>query len=167
MHLTFQVPIQYCSLQYRTLLSPPDISTTERHFHFGPAIFLSGAISNCPVLFHSSISDTFWPGDSSSGAIAFCLFIQFMRFLWQEYWSVLPFPPSEDLVLSELFTMTHLSWVALHGMAHSFTELHSPFATTRLWSMKGVWSFDPLLFVASSCQKAWDTAWFIARGKGI
>ena len=26
-------------------------------------------------------------------------------------------------VLSELSTMTHLSWVALHSMAHSFIEL--------------------------------------------
>ena len=23
--------------------------------------------------------------------------------------------------------MTHLSWMALHGMAHSFNELHKPF----------------------------------------
>ena len=28
-----------------------------------------------------------------------------------------------DHFLSELSTMTHLSWVALHGMAHSFIEL--------------------------------------------
>ena len=28
-----------------------------------------------------------------------------------------------DLVLSELSTMTHPSWVALHSMAHSFVEL--------------------------------------------
>ena len=28
-----------------------------------------------------------------------------------------------DQVLSELSTMTHLSWVALHGIAHSFIEL--------------------------------------------
>ena len=28
-----------------------------------------------------------------------------------------------DHILSELSTMTHLFWVALHGMAHSFTEL--------------------------------------------
>ena len=26
-------------------------------------------------------------------------------------------------ILSELSTMTRLSWVALHGMAHSFIEL--------------------------------------------
>ena len=28
-----------------------------------------------------------------------------------------------DYILSELSTMTHLSWVALHGMAHSFIDL--------------------------------------------
>ena len=31
MDLTFQVPMQYCSLQHWTFLSLPDISTTERH----------------------------------------------------------------------------------------------------------------------------------------
>ena len=31
-----------------------------------------------------------------------------------------------DHVLSELSAMTCLSWVALHGMTHSFTELHKP-----------------------------------------
>ena len=35
----------------------------------------------------------------------------------------MPFPSPVDLILSELSTMTHLSWVALHGMAHSFIEL--------------------------------------------
>ena len=30
-----------------------------------------------------------------------------------------------DHVLSELFTMTRTSWVALHSMARSFTELIS------------------------------------------
>ena len=29
-----------------------------------------------------------------------------------------------DHILSELSTMTHLSWVALQGMGHSFIELH-------------------------------------------
>ena len=42
---------------------------------------------------------------------------------WQEYWSGLPLSPPVDHILSELFTVTHQSWVALHGMAHSFTEL--------------------------------------------
>ena len=46
-----------------------------------------------------------------------------MGFSWQEYCSGLPFPTPVDQVLSELFTMTRLSWVALDGMAHSFIEL--------------------------------------------
>ena len=52
--------------------------------------------------------------------------ILFMGFSRQEYWSGLPFPPPVDCVLSELFTVTHLSWVALHGMAHSFIEVCKP-----------------------------------------
>ena len=39
---------------------------------------------------------------------------------------VLLFSPPVDHVLSELSTMTCASWVALHNMAHSFTELHKP-----------------------------------------
>ena len=54
MDLTFQVPMQYCSLQHRIFLSSPDTSRTERHFHFG-CFFLSGAIGNCPPLCPSSI----------------------------------------------------------------------------------------------------------------
>ena len=37
MDLTFQVPMQYCYLQHRILLSSPYTSTTECHFCFGPA----------------------------------------------------------------------------------------------------------------------------------
>ena len=37
--------------------------------------------------------------------------------------SGLSFPSPVDHILSELSTMTHLSWVALLGMAHSFIEL--------------------------------------------
>ena len=47
----------------------------------------------------------------------------FMEFARQKHWSGLPFPSPVDHVLSELSTMTHPSWVALHGMAHSFIEL--------------------------------------------
>ena len=52
-----------------------------------------------------------------------CFFILFTGLSRQEYWSSLPFPSPVDHILSELSTMTHLSWVALHGMAHNFTEL--------------------------------------------
>ena len=46
-----------------------------------------------------------------------------MGFSRKECWSGLPFPSPVDHILSELSTMTRLSWVALHGMAHSFIEL--------------------------------------------
>ena len=48
--------------------------------------------------------------------ISFCLFILFMGFSRQEYWSGLPFPSPVDHILSEISTMTRLSWVAPHIM---------------------------------------------------
>ena len=42
----------------------------------------------------------------------------------QEYCNGLPFPSPVDHGLSELSTMTHPSWVALHGMSHSFIEFN-------------------------------------------
>ena len=54
----------------------------------------------------------------------FLLFMLSMQFSRQESWTGLPFLSPVDCVLSELFTRTHLSWVALCGMAHSFIELH-------------------------------------------
>ena len=50
-------------------------------------------------------------------------FILFMGFSGQECWTGLPFPSQVDYVLPELTTMTCLSWVGLHSMAHSFIEL--------------------------------------------
>ena len=49
-----------------------------------------------------------------------------MEFSQQEHWSGFTFPLPVDYVLTELSTMTHLSWVALHGMAHSSIELRKP-----------------------------------------
>ena len=46
-----------------------------------------------------------------------------MGFSRHEYWSGLPFRSPVGHILSELSTMTHLSWVVLHSMAHSFIEL--------------------------------------------
>ena len=50
------------------------------------------------------------------------LFILFMGFSRQEYWSILPFPSPVDHISSVLSTVTCPSWVALHIMAHSFTK---------------------------------------------
>ena len=61
----------------------------------------------------------------------------------RQCWSGLPFPPPVDHVWSELSTMTHPSWVALPGTAHSFTELGKPFYydKDRRWSMKWIWIY--------------------------
>ena len=62
----------------------------------------------------------------SSSIISFYLFILFIWFLQQEPYenpsSGLPFLPPVDHVLSELSTMTRLSWVALQALAYRFVE---------------------------------------------
>ena len=96
----------------------------QHQFHFGPST--SFFLELLVIALHSSPVACWTPsdlGDSSFSVLSFCLFILFMGFSRQEYWSGLPFLPPVDHVLSELFTMTHPSWVTLHGMAYSFIEL--------------------------------------------
>ena len=113
--------MQYCSLQHRTLLPSPVTSTTGCYFCFGSisSFFLELFLHWSPVAYWAP---TDW-GSSSFNILSFCLFILFMGFSRQEYWSGLPFPSPADRILSDLSTMTRLSWVALHSMAHSFIEL--------------------------------------------
>ena len=113
--------MQYCSLQQQTLLPSTVTSTTGCCFCFDsvPSFFLELFLHWTPVAYWAPT----YLGSSSFSVLSFCLFILFMGFSRQEYWSGLPFLSLVDHVLSELSTMTHLSWVALHGMAHSFIEL--------------------------------------------
>ena len=110
MDLTFQVPMQYCSLQHRTLLLPPVTSTTGYCVCFGsiPSFFLELFPHWSPVAYWAPTN----LGSSSFSILSFCLFILFMGFSRQEYWSGLPFPSPVDHILSDLSTMTHPSWVA-------------------------------------------------------
>ena len=119
--ITFHVPMQYCSLQHQTLLPSPVTSTTGCCFCFGSitSFFLELFLHWSPVAYWTPTD----LGSSSFSVLSFCLFILVMGFSRQEYWSGLPFPSPVDPVLSELSTMTHLFWVAPHGMAHSFIEL--------------------------------------------
>ena len=121
MDLTFQVPMQYCSLQHWTLLPSPVTSTTGCHFRFGSAssFFLELFLHSSPVVYWAPIN----LGSSSFSVLAFCLFILFMGFLGQEYSSGLPFPSPVDHILSGCSTMIPWSWVALHVMAQSLIEL--------------------------------------------
>ena len=117
----FAQPIQYCSLQHQIF--------TTRHIHSWVSFLLwprhfirSGAISNCPPLFPSSILGTFWPGRLIFWCHVFYLFILSMGFPRQEYWSGLSFPPTLDYIFSELFTMPiHLGWPCMVWLRSSFS----------------------------------------------
>ena len=119
MNLTFQVPMEYCCLQDWNLFPSPGTSTTGCCFCFGSvsSFFLELFLHWC--LAYWAPTDL---GTSSFSVISFCLFILFMGFSRQEYWSGLPFLSPVDHVLSELSTMNRLTWVAPHGMAHGFIE---------------------------------------------
>ena len=61
--LAFQVSMQHCYLQYRTLLLPPEHIHRWASFLLWPNRFiLSGAIGKCPPHFPQSILNTFQPG---------------------------------------------------------------------------------------------------------
>ena len=121
MDLTFQVPMQYFSLQHPTLLSSPVTSTTGCCFCFG------SVSSFCLELFLLSSLVAYWAptdlGSSSFSVLSFYLFLLFMGFSRQECWSGLLFPSPVDHVLSGLSTMTCPSCMALYSMAYSFIEL--------------------------------------------
>ena len=105
--LTFQVPMQYCSLQHWILLPSPVTSTAGCYFCFGSgsSFFLELFLHWSPVAYWAPTD----LGNSSFSILSFCLFILFMGFLRQEYWSGLPFPAPVDHILSALPTRTNPS----------------------------------------------------------
>ena len=109
------------------LFTASDLTSITSHIHnwglFLLWLHLFSLLGVISPLISSSILGTCWPGSSSFSVLQFCFFILFMAFSRQEYWNGLPFPFPVDHVLSELSTMTHPSWVNLHGMAHSSIEL--------------------------------------------
>ena len=128
MDLTFQVPMQYCSLRHWMFFLSPVPSTTGYCFCFGsiPSFFLESFLHWSPLAYWAST----YLGSSSFSILSFCLLILFMGFSKQEYWSGLPFPSPVDHILSDLSTMTdplgwpHITWL-------SFIELDT---TVVLWS---------------------------------
>ena len=130
--------MQYCSSQHRTLLLSPVPSTTGYCFCFGsiPSFFLELFLYWSPVAYWAP-SD---PGSSPFSILSFCLFILFMGFSRQEYWSGLPFPSPADHILSDLSTMTCPSWVAPRAWL-SFIELDKAVVRViRLASFLWLWS---------------------------
>ena len=130
MDLTFQVPMHYCSLQHQTLLPSTVTSTAGHYFCFGSvsSFFLELFLHSSPVAYWAPTD----LGSSSFSVISFCLFILLLGFSRQEYWSGLPLLSPVGHVLLELSTMTHLSLVALRGLAHSFIDVDK---TVTMWSV--------------------------------
>ena len=137
MDLTFQLPMQYCSLQNQTLLSPPDTSTTEHRFHFGP---VTSFFLEVLVIALQSSAVAYWTpsnlGGLSSGVISFCLFILFMVSCCNNTEVVCHF-----LLQGTAFCQNSPQWPVHLGqpcMACLIASLSyaSAFSMTRLWSMK-------------------------------
>ena len=130
MDLTVQVPMQYYSLQHWTLLLSPVTSKTGYRFCFGsiPSFFLELFLHWSPVAYWAPTD----LGSSSFSILSSCLFILFMVFSRQEYWSGLPFP-----LQWTTFCQTSPPWPIRLGWPHmallSFIELD------RLWSVWSGW----------------------------
>ena len=105
--------MQYCSLQHRILLLSPVTSTAGYCFCFGSNLsFFLELFLHWPPVAYWAPTDL---GSPSFSILSFCLFILFMGFSRQEYWSGLPLPYPVDHILSDLSTMTRPSWVALRA----------------------------------------------------
>ena len=120
MDLTFQVPMQYCPLQYWTLLPSRHIYNWVLFLLWLCLFIISGVIS---PLISSSILGTCRPGEFILQCPIFLPFHTVHGDSRQEYWSGLPFPSPVDHIFSELSTVTGPPWVALRGLAHCFIEL--------------------------------------------
>ena len=122
MDLTFQVPMQYCSLQPWTLLPSLVTSSTGCCFTLVPSLRsfwsyfstdLQQHIGHLPTWgVHLSVSCLF--------AFSYCSWDGVLKARILKWFA---FPSPVDHIWSEFSTMTHLSWGVLHGMAHGFTEL--------------------------------------------
>ena len=129
--LTFQVPMQYRSLEHHTLLSPPDMSTTECHFHLDPAssFFLK--------LFLCFSTIVFWTPTDLGALIFWCCIIlpfhtvhTFLKVRILE-WCVIPFSSGRGFVRS-LHQVIYLGWPYEAWLIASLSY-------TRLWSMWSLW----------------------------
>ena len=138
MDLTFQVPIQYCSLQHQILLSSPDPSTTEHCICFGLAVSFILGYGNSPLLFPSSILDTFRPG----GLIFWFHLFGLLYSSWGshcKYTGVVCHSILQRITICQnsLLWPVHLGWPYTAWLIASLSYT-SPFTLTRQWSLKGV-----------------------------
>ena len=121
MDLTFQVPMQYCSLQHWTLLLSPITSTAGYCFCFGsiPSFFLELFLHWPPVSYWATTDLR-----SSSFSVLSLLPFHTIHGVFKTRilnWLAIPFSSGPHFVR----TLHHDPpiWVALYGITHSLTEL--------------------------------------------
>ena len=131
MDLTFQVPMQYCSLQHWSFIT--------RHIHnwtsfllWASCFILYGAISNWLPLFPSNILDTFQPGGLMFHGHIFLPFHTVHKVLVARTreWVAISFSSGPCFVRTLHYDSAILGSPGQQGYT-------SPLAMTRLWYMKG------------------------------
>ena len=117
MDLTFQIPMQYCSLQHWTLLPSPVTSTTGCCFCFGSvsSFFLELFLHWSPVAYWAPTH----LGSSSFVSYLFCLFILFMKVPHRHCWTQCPWPCNMPLLTDpstgDSWTLMDTQWTLKSG----------------------------------------------------
>ena len=133
MDLTFQVPMQYCSLQHQTLLLSPVTSTAGYSFCFGsiPSFFLELFLHWSPVAYWAPTD----LGSFSFSILSFCLFILFM---W---------PPYCPLKMPGSLLPWNLCNVPLEGVLFSMLSIYlNPFTYIKAQISPFQWSLSELAY---------------------
>ena len=114
MDLTFQVPVQYCSLQHQTLLPSPVISTTRCCFCFGSvsSFFLELLLHWSPVACWAPPTWGVHPSVSYLFAFSYCSWVLKARML---KWFAIPFSSGPHFVRTLHHDPSILGGPAQHG----------------------------------------------------
>ena len=137
MDLTFQVLMQYCSLQHQTLLPSPVTSTTGCCFCFGfiCSFFLELFLHWSPV--------AYWAPTELGSSLSVSYLFAFSYCSWGSQGrntEVVCYSLLQWTTFYQNSTMTRLSWVVLQGMAHCFIELDRAVVhVIRLLSFLWLW----------------------------
>ena len=120
MDLTFQVSMQYCSLQHQSLCPSPVTSTTGHCFLFGSSFFLELFLNSSPVAYWAPIN----LGSSSFSVVSFCIFHTVHRVLKARIlkWFTIPFCSGPRFVRT-LHHDPSILGGPVHSMAYSIIEL--------------------------------------------
>jgi len=163
MDLTFQVPVQYCSLPHWTLLPSPVTPTTGQ--------FLLGSVSSffLDLFLHSSPVAYWAPNNLGSSSFSVLLFA-FSYYSWGSQGKnteVICYSLLQSTPFCQNTTLTCLSRVAIHGMAHSFIELDKAvIQVISLFQFNSVQSFSHVRLFATSWIAACQASVSITNSRG-